>query len=129
MKQTDEVLSWSGSMALDKAEELAHRATARAVKALAIAGTTLLLSACAGVQQQAAQTKARGTIESGGYTWTIPMDTEGAVQVQTTGLPTRQAATEVGSRLCKKYGRVAQFVRQTGILMLGVQQFEFNCVK
>jgi hypothetical protein len=57
------------------------------------------------------------------------MDTEGAVQVRTNGLPTRQAATEVGQMLCKKYGRVAQFAKQSGSLILGFQQFEFNCVK
>lgn len=92
-------------------------------------GAAFLISACAGIQQQVEETKARGTIERGGYTWSIPMNTEGAVQVQTNGLPPRQTATEVASILCKKYGRVAQFARQTGSLILGFQQFEFNCVK
>lgn len=129
MKRALDVRRLSDLTATETAQEPAPRTGIRAQKALAIAGAALLLSACAGVQQQAAETKARGTIESGGYTWSIPLDTEGAVQVRTTGLPTRQAATEVGSRLCKKYGRVAQFVRQTGSVVLGVQQFEFNCVK
>jgi len=89
----------------------------------------LFLSGCAGIDQQIAETKARGTIQEGGYTWTVPMDTEGAVSVRTNGLPPRQTATVVASRLCKKYGRVAQFSRQTGVLMLGIQEFEFNCVR
>lgn len=91
--------------------------------------SVLLLSACAGIKQQVEETKARGTIESGGYTWAIPMESEGAVAVRTNGLPTRSAATVVGSMLCKKHGRVAQFVRQSGSLILGFQQFEFNCVR
>jgi hypothetical protein len=98
-------------------------------KRAAAVGAAILISACAGIQQQVAETKARGTIESGGYTWAIPMYTEGAVQVRTNGLPTRQAATVVGAKLCKKQGRVAQFAGQTGSLILGFQQFEFNCVK
>ena len=105
------------------------RITAAPARALFVVSTAMLLSACAGIQKQVAETKARGTIESGGYTWEIPMDTEGAVQVRTNGLPTRQAATEVGSQLCKKYGRVAQFANQTGSLILAFQQFEFNCVR
>lgn len=99
------------------------------LKYVGTAVVVLQLAACAGIEQQAAETKARGTIESGGYTWEVPMDTEGAVMVRTRGLPTRQAATEVASTLCKKYGRVAQFVRQRGSLVLGIQEFEFNCAR
>ena len=71
--------------------------TAALAKTLVLIGATLALSACAGIQQQVAETKARGTIEPSGYTVEVPMETEGAVQVRTHGLPTRQAATEVGS--------------------------------
>ena len=78
-----------------------------AIAKTAILVSAALLSACAGIQQQVAGNKARGTIASGGYALEIPMETEGAVQVRTNGLPTRQAAAAVGSQLCKKYGRVA----------------------
>jgi hypothetical protein len=87
------------------------------------------LTACAGIKQQIEATKARGTIDAGGYTWEIPQESEGGVTVRANGLPPRQAATDAASIVCKKYGRVAQFVKQDGSLILGFQQFEFNCNK
>ena len=89
----------------------------------------LSLSACAGLEKQAQDTKARGTIEAGGYTWKIPMESEGGNRVQTNGLPNQQAATEAASILCKKNGRIAQYVKQDGMPLLGVVWFDFNCVK
>jgi len=81
------------------------------------------------VQQQAEETKARGTIETGGYTWSILADGEGGNVISTYGLPGRQPATDAANILCKKYERIAQFTKQKGMLLLGIQQFEFNCVK
>jgi uncharacterized protein YceK len=103
----------------------------RSVFTVAVATTAfaVALAGCAGIQQQIAAKKARGTIEAGGYTWEIPDESEGGNTVSTHGLPPKQAATEASSILCKKYGRVAQFVKKDGILLTGLQIFSFNCVR
>ncbi len=72
---------------------------------------------------------ARETIEAGGYTWKIPADSEGGSTVQTQGLPSRQAATNASTTLCKKYGRVAQYVKHRNLLLTGTAIFDFNCVR
>lgn len=89
----------------------------------------LVITGCAAIEADAAATKARGTVEAGGYTWSFPLESEGNVRVQTNGLPSRQIATTVASARCKKYGRVAQFVKQEAVFMLGVVWFDFNCVR
>ena len=86
------------------------------------------LVGCANIQQQAAETRARGKIDAGGYAWSIHLDSEGGNSVTTHGLPNRQAATDASNVLCRKYGRTAQFIRHSGSLILGVQSFDFNCV-
>lgn len=88
-----------------------------------------VLAGCGAMQQQAQETKARGTIEAGGYTWNILAESEGGNTISTNGLPSRQHATDASTILCKKNGRIPQFVKQTGVLLLAIQQFEFNCVK
>ena len=88
-----------------------------------------LLTACGAMQKQVEETKARGTIETGGYTWNILADAEGGNTISTNGLPGRQPAVDASAILCKKYGRIPQYTKQTGVLLLGIQQFEFNCVK
>jgi len=90
---------------------------------------SILLSGCAGVNRQVKETLARGTIEAGGYTWQIPAESVGGNSIETHGLPSKQAATEASDILCKKNDRVAQFVEQKSKLILGIQQFRFNCVK
>ncbi len=68
-------------------------------------------------------------METGGYTWNILAESEGGNTISTNGLPSRQHATDASAILCKKNGRIPQFVKQTGVILLGIQQFEFNCVK
>lgn len=87
------------------------------------------ISGCAGLNRQVAEMEARGTIEAGGYTWRIPTEYEGGNSVRTQGLPSRQAATEASNKLCKKHGRIAQYVTQRNILMTGSVTFDFNCVR
>jgi hypothetical protein len=94
-----------------------------------VAIAAALLVGCAGLAQQVEATKARGTIEAGGYTWAIPLETEGTVTVRTNGLPPKQAGLEAGAIACKKFDRIAQFQKQDGSLILGFQSFTFNCVK
>ena len=53
----------------------------------------LLLTGCSAMKQRAADTKARETFESGGYTWAIPADTAGGNTIRTRGLPSQQIAT------------------------------------
>jgi len=90
---------------------------------------SILLSGCfEGVKRQRAETEARGTIEAGGYTWTIPADSAGGNTIQTRGLPSKQAATEASDKVCKKHDRVAQLVKQKGSIT-GLVTFDFNCVK
>lgn len=100
-----------------------------AVMCASAVAVAICVAGCAGMNRQIAETKARGTIESGGYTWTIPTDSEGGNTIKTYGLPSRQAATDVSSKLCKKYGRVAQYVDQHPILLTGAMIFDFNCVR
>ena len=88
-----------------------------------------ILSACGALEKQMEETKARGTIETGGYTWNIIADSEGGNTISTNGLPGRQPAVDASAILCKKYARIPQFTKQTGVLLFGIQQFEFNCVK
>lgn len=91
---------------------------------------TLLLTGCAAIKQQAADTKARGTFESGGYTWEIPADTAGGNTIRTRGLPSKQIATTASDTLCNKYDRVAQYIDNKGSsLVLGLAVFNFNCVR
>ena len=87
------------------------------------------LTGCGAMQKQAEETKARGTVETGGYTWNILAESEGGNTISTNGLPSRQNATDAAAILCKKNARIPQFSKQTGVLLLGIQQFEFNCVK
>jgi hypothetical protein len=96
---------------------------------LAVVLTATLLVGCAGAQQRVEEMKARGTIEAGGYTWVIPLETEGNVTVRTNGLPPMQAGLEAGTIACKKFGRIAQFQKQDASLMLGMVSFSFNCVR
>ncbi len=97
---------------------------------LTITLCTLLLTGCASIKQRAADTKARGTFESGGYTWEIPADSAGGNSIRTHGLPSRQIATTASDTLCNKYGRVAQYVDNKGTsLLLGFAVLNFNCVK
>lgn len=93
--------------------------------ALALA---LAIAGC-GVKRHVDEMHARGTIEAGGYTWQIPVDSEGGNQVQTHGFPSVQAATDASTILCKKYGRVAQYVSQRGLAVTALQIFTFNCVR
>ncbi len=90
---------------------------------------TTLLAGCAGVKRQVAEMEARGTIEAGGYTWKIRADSEGGNSIQTRGLPGRQAATDASNQLCKKHGRISQFVDRKGLLFTGLAIFNFNCVR
>jgi hypothetical protein len=91
---------------------------------------TLLFTGCSAIKQQAADTKARGTFESGGYTWAIPADSAGGNTIRTHGLPSRQIATTASDTLCNKYGRVAQYIDKKGSsLVLGLAVFNFNCVR
>ena len=53
----------------------------------------------------------------------------GGNAIEAHGFPSKQAATEASDILCKKHGRVAQFVEQESKLILGIQKFRFNCVK
>jgi hypothetical protein len=100
------------------------------ISCVSLISISILLSGCfEGTKRQMAETKARGTIEGGGYTWDIPADSAGGNTIQTSGLPSKQAATEASTKLCKKYGRIAQFVNRTDILLLGVVAFDFNCVR
>jgi hypothetical protein len=87
------------------------------------------LTGCGAMQKQVEETKARGTVETGGYTWNILAESEGGNTISTNGLPSRQHATDASAILCKKNGRIPQFGKQTGFILLGIQQFEFNCVK
>jgi uncharacterized protein YceK len=97
---------------------------------LCIFTITLLLAGCSAIKQQAAETKARGTFESGGYTWEIPADTAGGNTIRTHGLPSKQIATTASDTLCNKYDRVAQYVDNKGTsLLLGFVVFHFNCVR
>ena len=99
------------------------------VAILSAIAITTCIGGCAGMQRQIAEMKARGTIEGGGYTWQIPAESEGGNTIQTRGLPSRQAATEASTKLCKKYGRVAQYDSQKSILITGTMIFNFNCVR
>ena len=90
---------------------------------------TLVVGGCSGVKRRAAETQARGTIETGGYTWKISADSEGGNTIRAHGLPGRQAATDASSQLCKKYDRIAQVVRRKPILLIGAVKFDFNCVR
>lgn len=69
------------------------------------------------------------TIESGGYTWTIQLESEGGNRIQANGAPNRQQATDAANTLCKKHGRVAQFAKHDPMPLLGFQNYTFNCVK
>ena len=100
-----------------------------AVRYFGTVAAAVSVAGCAGINQQIAETRQRGTIESGGYTWQIPADSEGGNTVQAQGLPSRQVATTVSSTLCKRHGRVAQFVSQRGVFITGTQIFDFNCVR
>lgn len=84
---------------------------------------------CAGINQQVQEEKARGYFESGGYTWGITADSEGGNIVKTVGAAPVQAATTVSNMLCKKYGRIAQYVSQTPLSIVLVKEFTFNCVR
>jgi hypothetical protein len=103
---------------------------ARIVLLLGIACTTAVaLGGCGAVRQQARETEARGTIEAGGYTWRIHADSEGGNRISTQGLPSQQHATDAATTLCKKYGRVAQYVKRDSIPLTGFAAFNFNCVR
>lgn len=99
------------------------------ISCVSLISISILLSGCAGLKKRAAETEARGTIENGGYTWKIQADSAGGNSIYTHGLPDRQAATNVSNQLCKKHGRVAQFVKQDGSILTGIRVFDFNCVK
>ncbi|MBZ0093398.1 MAG: hypothetical protein K8F27_14400 [Sulfuricellaceae bacterium] len=89
----------------------------------------LQLSGCAEAQRQIEQEKALGTIESDGYTWHIQDDSEGGNTIYAVGDPNKAQATKVASMLCKKYGRIAQFVRKKPLSLVMTSDFDFNCVK
>ena len=90
---------------------------------------SILLSGCAGANRQVKEMNDRGTIDAGGYTWKIPAESVGGNAVRANGVPSVQAATEASNLLCKKNDRVAQFVEQKSVMILGFQEFRFNCVK
>ena len=96
---------------------------------LALFLISIAVSGCAGIEQRAKESAARGTIETGGYSWRILADSEGGNMISANGLPGIQPATDAAMSLCKKYKRIAQFSKRSGSLLLGVQQFQFNCVK
>lgn len=105
---------------------MSRSAAVTCASAIAVA---IFVIGCAGMNREIEETKARGTIESGGYTWEIPAESEGGNTIRTHGLPSKQAATDASNILCKKHGRIAQFVDQEGILLLGLMIFNFNCVR
>jgi hypothetical protein len=107
--------------------ELTSRPSKRALAATLI--SCLVISACSGMRQHMEETKARGPLEVGGYTWRITAESESGNTVSTNGLPSRQYATEASNTLCKKYGRIAQFVKQTGSLLLGRHLNSIACVE
>ena len=84
---------------------------------------------CASVNQQIREERARGTIESGGYTWYIEDDSQGGNTIKTFGLPSKSVSTTVSSMLCKKYDRIAQYVSQTPMDFMTVTRVTFNCVR
>jgi len=100
-----------------------------AVKYAIVIMLTTCVTSCAGIKRQLAEMEARGTIEGGGYTWKIPAESEGGNSIQTHGFPGKQAATDASTKLCKKYGRIAQYVSHRAILITGTSIFEFNCVR
>lgn len=99
------------------------------ISCVSLISISILLSGCfEGVKRQRDEMEARGTIETGGYTWKIPAESAGGNTIETRGLPSKQAATEASDKLCKKHDRVAQFVKQRSFLT-GSVVFDFNCVK
>ena len=104
----------------------AHSRTVRfAVSLISIS----LIASCGAVQRRAQATEERGVHEVGGYRWRIQAESEGGNKISTQGLPPRQTATEMANILCKKHGRIAQYVKTDSTLILGNVSFTFNCVK
>jgi ABC-type phosphate transport system substrate-binding protein len=85
----------------------------------------LALVGCAGVGVK----KDAPTVQAGGYTWYITSESEGSIRIQANGIPNRQPASEAAGIICKKYGRVAQFVKSDPSLIGGFTAYDFNCVK
>ena len=90
---------------------------------------TFALSGCGGMQKQMDSMQARGTFDAGGHTWSTTMDMESGNRVQASGYPDRQAATLASMKLCSKYGRSPQFIKEERSKLIGIHSFDFNCVK
>jgi len=89
---------------------------------------SVTLSGCAGMKQRQAEIDARGTISEGGYTWDIHEDYEGGNTILAQGLPSKSIAIKVSTKLCKKYGRIAQFQKGEASLF-GFMTYDFNCIR
>ncbi len=94
-----------------------------------VTGCSSLNNAIKQVERQNAEIKARGTIEAGGYTWEIRADSEGGNTIQTRGSPSKQNAIDAATKLCKKYGRIAQYISQERPSITTTIYFNFNCVR
>lgn len=95
------------------------------MKRLAIGASVLAVLGCAGVGMK----KDAPTVQAGGYTWYVTSESEGSIRIQANGIPNRQPASEAATIICKKYGRVAQFVKSDPSLIGGFTAYDFNCVK